>query len=479
MKNKSNLLKLALLFAPVLLLPASCSKDQEAELVGVGERGVEMTIQAPSASTRGEISAESVLKDITLLVFDGSTDASKFLYSRYAWKTSVANKYQTTMKIGNGVTVYFAANAKDLIEQLETAGHLVEETTTWIQAKELLMLETPTAFDLAGKGLPMWGHKNNVNIADAPNNNLNTVTLLRAVASADIIVTDSSFDLEKGHLAFAANKGYLAYDPSMLSGSQVSGPVSPSDMQTNVEWSAGTTGSQQINNVLYMYENDTPLTPTGTNRPTKVILEGKWKGGGTSFYPISLRNLHPVNQDYEKQQATRNNKYLIVINSVNGDGWETLDDAKDADDANIEYEVITWNEKEDPNIYIDGNHYFSISDKEVWLGYKKHTDDVPNTYNVTFSTNYDLNDIKISFNSASSGGSGPDENSRFKAEITTVGGYNCFRFTALADYMEGATDNPSILYVTINQRFKFTITVTQLPKDPGLWEDGGDTGADL
>ncbi len=36
-----------------------------------------------------------------------------------------------------------------------------------------------------------------------------------------------------------------------------------------------------------------------------------------------------------KKQVIRNNKYSIVVTNVNGDGYESLEDAKKADDVNV------------------------------------------------------------------------------------------------------------------------------------------------
>ncbi len=492
MKNKSNIVKFFLLLAPAMLFLGSCSKERGGRVPGNGEKEVDMTFLTPGAS-RAAIASEDALKDITLLVFDGSSTSSTFLYSRYAWRTSAGeNKFKTTLQIKDDVTIYFAANVQGLIKDLVDGGDLAEGTTTWAEARELLTLDTPTGFDLANKGLPMWGHKYDVDIADAPNNSLGRVNLLRAVASADVSIVATNFTLEKGHLVYAANKGYLAYDPTLLSGVQVTGPQSPADMTTTVDWSKTVAaGATDICNYFYMYDNATSLTPSGANRPTKIILEGVWNdaagSGATTFYPLSLRNYNSATQEYDKKQATRNNKYLIAVTGVNGDGWTTLDEAKNADDVNMEYEVVEWNENDDEDIFIDGSKYLSIKNKAVTLQYFKSTADEPNVKEIVFTTNYTLSDIKMTFTSGGTPVANTVSNDRFKAEALSVDPdgsagtgdeYTCFRFTALEDYDETATDNPSTLYVTVG-RVSFNIIVTQAARENGDWDDGGNEGIDL
>lgn len=475
------------------LLFSSCLSDREVLPVGDGEKEVEITFKTPGAKMRAAIPEEDDLKDITLLVFEDSSASSKFLFSRYAWRSSsVTNSFKTTLKMGNNLAIYFVANAKDLITDLENTSKLVKETTTWSDAKEFLILDTPSTFDLTTKGLPMWGHKFGVTINDAPNNNIGTVNLLRAVASVDISVTASDFTLEKGHLIFAANKGYLAYDPSLLSANQVTVPQSPTGMTTTIDWSKTVSAADNgtIDNYFYMYDNATPLVWTGINRPTRVILEGKWTGAGgsgnTTFYPLSFRDYNSATQKFEKKQVTRNNKYLITVTEVNGDGWNSIDDAKDADDVNMEYEVVMWNENEDGTIEIDGTNYFYRAASSVVLGYKVHSTEYPNTKEIVIRTNYALSDVKMTFTPGGTGVAGSVSNGRFKAELLEVDTdgtpssgdeYRCFRFTGLKDYAVD-TENPSVLYVTAG-RIAFTITVAQNFRSSEPWEDGGGTNTDL
>lgn len=489
MKNKTKIIQPILLLSCMLFLCASCTKDTAGgNPPAKGEKEVEMTFLPPGASTRAAIPAEDKLNDITLLIFDGNQPGSTFQYSRYTWRTAPGeNRFKTTLKIADGITIYFAANVKEQIQQLETDNELIEGTTTWAEAKELLMLDTPTDFDVASKGLPMWGHKFNVDITNAPNNDLGKVNLLRSVASTDITVLATNFKLEKGHLVYAANKGYLAYDPASISNNQASVPHSPADMVTSVQWSKTVlpADNNQINNYFYMYDNATSLTPTGTNRPTKVILEGKWTdasgSGASTFYPLTFRNLNSLTGKYDKKQVTRNNKYLIVITGVYGDGWSDIDDAKDADDVNMEYDVIDWNENEDGEIIVDGTKYFYRSASEVHLGFEQNS-----TAQMVYRTNYSASDIKMTFTSGGTGVAGPVSNDRFKAENMTIDPdgiassgdeYTCFRFTALKPYAADS-DNPSVLYVTAG-RIAFSITVKQLDREPGKWDDGGNDNADL
>ena len=462
----------------------SCKKDRGNDIpVVTGEgREVEITVSA-AISTRGEIAAESTINTLDLLVFErqvagsvvGDAADAEFLYSRYAWLQS-GNVYRAILQLGEHVDIYFAVNARDLLNDLIAADEITEGMT-WSAVCQKLVMTDPDQISPTVGGLPMWGNLFDKTIEDKPLNIMGEVKLLRSVASTDVSVTATNFTLSKGYLVFAADKGLLAFSASNMSAPDVNGdfystgPEVPSGMAADQEW-AYTVGSgvNTIDNFFYMYEND---APDDDRRYTKIVLEGKWSSSqkaDPTFYPLAFRK----QSDNTKLQATRNNKYIIVVTGVNGDGYDTLEEAKDADDVNMEYDVIPWNMNEDDDIYIDGSKYLSLGGKSATL-YRNQG----NTYFISVTTNYDADDIMMKFAEADAGENPLLENDRFKIELKEVGGQLGFLFTAKQNYSDGAADDKEATMIVTVGRIKFTISMEQTDGHPNDWIDGGNQGEDL
>lgn len=466
-----------LLFLPVLMLVA-CKKEHSVGFLNDGEVEVEMKFP-DLMRTRVPIAGENAIHTVDLLVFDAS-DASnegeaEYLYSRYAWLKS-GSTYRAVLKKGENLNVYVAINAGSLIDAMNSS--MASGTTyTYADVKEMLIMSDPDQISLTN-GLMMWGIALDRAITDASINDLGTIKLLRSVASTDITLnTDVDFTLAGGYIVYGADKGYLPYSSTNTSAADANGdfqsllPEAPSGITTVKEWSSTPTAANQICNVFYMYDND--ADGTGTKKQTKVVLEGVWTGTGssgrTTFYPLAFRD--PVSN--AKLQVKRNSKYMIVITNVNGDGYETLEEAKEAEDVNMDYEIIEWNQNNDGDILIDGTKYFSISSKNAVLSSQTGA-----AAELVFKTNYALGDILMKYDDGDTGIADViDTHNRFKVEVLTknVDGntYTCFQITAKQEY--GTSDNPAELVVTVG-RIKFTIYMEQVQKK---WELGGDQDYNL
>jgi hypothetical protein len=477
------LLPQALLFLP------SCERDSNHAALHRGEAEIEMTFTQPAATyaSGDETGEERTIHTLDLLVFQRqsaseSAENALFVEKRYASKQA-DNKFRSTICIGEHLDIYFAVNAKSLLDELNDV--LVTGTTTYTQAREKLVLLSPAnlATNLTAKGLPMWGYLYDRTIADQTSTNLGTITLLRAVASADITVKAANFTLEKGHVVFSANKGYLPFSPTNIdSAYNVEEPEIPGGMTADADLtytlpSTLPASPRAIDNKFYMYENDAPAV--AGRRSTKVILEGVYTGPGgsgkTTFYPLAFKNT-----DNQKLQVKRNWKYVLIVTGVNGDGYPSLDTAKDGEDLNMDYEVIQWNGNENDNIQIIGSKYIANYANAVELfrpaGSEKK---------FVVRTNFSLDDFKLKLNN---GGDFPDpndkteiQNDRFNVKITAGTDPNeiVFTVTARLDYNPDATDNPSILKVTVGGILEFKTTITQLNDSLTDWIDGGNINTDL
>jgi len=421
--------------------------------------------------TRSGETSESAINTVDVLVFGGTPKT--FMYSRYAWQKS-GSLYSATLKIGTDQDLYFAINARNVIENAN-----LTEGMSLNEAFALLVMENPESFNLTGtnNGLPMWGCALGQTINDAPSNssvnNLGIIKLLRSVAAVEVSVTDDTFNLLEGSIAYGANKGLLAFStanitPNFQSDFRTINPEIPAGMTTTKTWHRIPSGSNELKHVFYLYEND------NQSAHTKVILKGEWGGASPTFYPLSLRN--PETDD--KLPIKRNTKFIIIVTKVNGDGYATWEEARDAEAVNINYDVIIWDDLSDESIMIDGSQFIrlqrSANDKSVdrtAILYRT----AGSADSIAFSTNIPLNKFEMQLNN---GGGFPDindktliENTRFRAEIKTVNGDNFFKFTALQNY--SMLNNPSILTVTTG-RITFEITIIQKDADPNDWIGGGE-----
>jgi hypothetical protein len=486
---------------PILLLQAaillaSCSeRDGNCDTALRGDEvEIEMTFARPATYASGdETNEEKAIHTLDLLVFQrqgaggsGSANDALFVEKRYAWaKSGSPDKYRSIIRMGDHLDIYCAVNARSLLDAVEAAGGLVSGTTSWTQLREKLVLVSPAdlATNLAAKGLPMWGYLYDQTIADKAYTSLGTVKLLRAVASADITVSAGRFTLQKGYVVFGADKGLLPFSPTNLDVTDnVKNPEIPAGMKAEVDLSyAGLTSTapQAIDNRFYMYENDAPLVTGTGRRSTKVVLEGIYTGPGgsgkTTFYPLSFRDA-----DDRKLQVKRNWKYVLVVTGVNGDGYPSLDAAKNGEDLNMDYKVINWNGNDDDDIQIIGAKYLANYPKNVALERP-----AASSKKALVKSNFDIGDFKLEL---SHGGKFPDpadmtkiENARFSVKIAAGSNPEEIEFTysTLAAYTPSATDNPSILKVTVGGVLVFETTITQYDETPVDWNDGGDQDIDI
>jgi len=486
---------------PALCLLASCQKERSVRTGGQGT-DKEVQFKFPSrASSRATVVDDAISTlDVMLFLRDPAdptnTDKSQYICTRYAWQLSDGS-WRTTLPLetAGGADIYFAVNAHTLVTGLvEGASPTIAAGMTYAAAKALLVLQAPSnapGATIGDNGLPMWGCILNQVIADKPLNDYGTIYLLRAVASTDITVSDASFTLQQGILCYAADQGYLPYTPSNTTaaptgGFQANGPEVPAAMTSasTADWTYDVqpADANAVVGVFYMYENDAPVNTANTS--TKVVLAGVWNNpagsGNTTYYPLALK-ADDGTGTMVKSQVVRNNKYIIIVSKVLGDGYPTLDQAKSAEEVNMDYQVIPWNANQPADAIIDGTQYVFLSrdanaglDKQAVLYRPASSTDM-----LAFSTNIPLTSFVLSLdnggqqNVAYVDATTTLSNADFSVSIQSDASDNTwFSFTALNAYNAASTDNPSTLTVTAG-RISFQIVISQQDDDPNDWIDGG------
>lgn len=470
----------------VVAVFASCSRDHS-EIGGISAGEVEVALNIVTAtqhSTRAVIADESKINNLYVLVFDASSaeaqldeQKAKYLYCRHAWLTGT-DTYHTVLKTGAGLNLYFAANAGSLIQDSE-----INAGDTYETVRGKLLLENPA--QTLCDNIPMWGIALGKTIAESDTRvNLGTIRLLRSVASADISIIDKTFVFEQAHIVYAVTKGYLPHLNSNLTPEgQIAILEVPASAAYDFSWSATPTvnssGDASVENKFYMFEND--ATASTAHHYTKLIVEGKFNGHSSTFYPLAFRK----DNDNKKIQAARNRKFMINVIKVNGDGYPSIDEAKEAEDVNMAYDVIEWDENEESYLIIDGPNFVSFpSGKKAILSDQKNTDT-----RVYFSTNAltwnggTPTNLTMSFASDLTGGTTSDRlfNDRFNVQLVQdatdpSGEAYYFLITTKADYTDNTKGSrTATLYLRFG-RIQFHIHMEQVPNN---WNSGNDIDADL
>ncbi len=427
---------------PVLVLTAACQRE-----VQIGDkRNVEIRISTGNtlagATRADEDGADEVINDVTILVFDGSVgtepEDATFKYHRYAWKKT-DNLYNTILLLGEDLDLYFAINVRDVIDQAIADGDF-EEGDTFADVKEVLTLVDE--IDLEDKGLPMWGYRHGVSISASATNNFGTIKVLRAVAAAEITVAANNFDLSWGSVEYAANHGNLAYSFDNIKFADTEtdqsrptqdykllAPEVPASLTTIgrvlagtvvdkvVETAPGVTEDQQIiADQLYFYENDYDSDKdeedvVGANY-TKVVIGGVWDPTPgdltdnadlkTTYYPMAFRSRTETEGSNPRAPIIRNTKFIFKITKVNGNGYDSVDKAKEGEDLNIEYDVIAWDEWEDLDIVSYAGMWISVGmsrNEKIKSGGEMKTASLyrnaSSTDEIAFTTNIAFEDYKL------------------------------------------------------------------------------------
>jgi hypothetical protein len=425
---------------------------------------------------------DGVIQTLSVLVFytekEWTEDKALFRYERRAIDLG-DGAWKCTLPRGKQMNLYFAVNMKDYKaddtnEDEVPMLQLLTQTTTWEDAKKLFILgKTPLKMStqMRTQGIPMWGEKQHVFIdPEALDFNLGTIPLTRSVAAVDVINNDTAnFLLEGALIQNATMTGHLPYDPSKK---DEKGVYTTPYLPDNLTWDNWETRVSEtatdLQSQIYLYENS--LTTE-----TRLILFGKWKGnatGNTSYYPMSFYELK--NNVKVKRAVTRNTKFVMSIKAVTGAGFDDRETALAAAEMDMDYDVITWNEQTD-ELFLDGTNYFYVDSHRNNLL-------MPRTQGATeelkFKSSFALDDIHISVNDQQEDTLGVlDAHTRFKIKRTTRQDtqtkeeYTCFVITTKKAYQAGENDLKATFNITA-RRVKFTITVTQINKDEGDWDEG-------
>lgn len=192
----------------MLFITISCNDNEKVQPAD-GE-GTEGEVEFLLTSSPGTYSttdpgtlAERTVSELDVLVVKDDI----FQYRRQAIQS--VTSFRTTLVIDEGLTLYFIANQRTL---LENSTELVEGKSWENDIRPSLILQDPTGL-INAQLLPMWGIKSNVTIEKDIINQIGNINMLRAVASVDVYNTEETdvFTLQEAYLYFVPDKGYLGH----------------------------------------------------------------------------------------------------------------------------------------------------------------------------------------------------------------------------------------------------------------------------
>ncbi|MCD8043289.1 MAG: fimbrial protein [Tannerellaceae bacterium] len=462
--------KIYLLLSLLLIVLASCKKDDSLTVPALTGDEVEVEFNSPIAyGSRAGESVEQRIPELDLVVFDKD---GKYQYTRQAYSSNYAT-FRSILIIDSDLTIYFFANSRSLLKKYEEENVLAEGALL-SQLETKLLLDNPTIQQSGTIALPMWGKLTDVTLSDSQVNNLGEVKLLRSVASAEIIfsVPESTFEFTEIYVYNPATAALMVPHSSTYdSNLQVSAPYCLDEFVTGYRYDYSEfVENQSVIETVYMFEND--ANETKNRKRTRLVVGGKYQGGNTTYYPLDFKVKDSSNQDVI-MDIMRNHKYILEVTAVNSEGWDNPDDAAEAAAVNLEYKVIDWTESTDGTIIIDGPDYVSIESRSVTL-----YADAGSSKSLSFSTSVPVENIDMDFTNES----GTDilnseqvvvgtENDHYQAElIFDSQSITHLRIIAPAEYNAA---HASEKLTIIAGRIKLTVSINRQADGEYDWGNGG------
>lgn len=184
-----------------------------------------------------------------------------------------------------------------------------------------------------------------------------SIPLVRAVARIDVdarTVAASDFQMVGARLVNAARNGWL-FQPPSVPAQQGADVMAYETVSTVVD--------NAITRQMYCYENGGKAGAFAHN-PTRVVVEGKYKGATTSsFYGIDIAyKVGTADSDPLLYDIARNFIYTVHLTKVNRDGYATYQEAARSAPFNAGIEAnITVTDPYAHNIVTNGKQYMGTT----------------------------------------------------------------------------------------------------------------------
>lgn len=262
-------------------------------------------------------------------------------------------------------------------------------------------------FDCAGvwnaqesnsKAIPMWGEY--ISTFEVKRERYINILMHRALARVDVgldFVFDEdgypteetrgldNFKIKDIRVYRTKNKGYVATSSDkMNANNEVVDPNIPTDAKFNLHNGTSTddiseadksplfyqltvADSKYIREIYIPESFDATGEPSMDDVPCLVVggYYGKDNTSKLSYYRADFAVYEGV-KPTKYFSVLRNHRYVFNIKNVTNAGFPDEEKALNSLPVNLVLEVSEWNEKP-MNFYVQGNYYFGLEDREVWL----------------------------------------------------------------------------------------------------------------
>lgn len=355
MKMKQTLTAVLLACAA---LTAACTKVDTGIDKQKGKAQISLQLTLPAQTevrTRGiDDSRENEVNRLDVFTFDGNGDLLANVghqtirsFNQPSGSDGLGNKLEVSIVLDRSAAAsqqfYVVANGRD-------------EMFTGITTKAQLEALEFTSPSMPRYLFVMTGSTALVSVASLSSL---PMTLTRSVARVDVLLAGSvtNFKIKSARI-MQAREGAYAFQKTV--GGNVDWPASAmlKDYAT-VQITSDEEQEHGFTSKLYAYENYND-TPADLGKTTVVILGGEYASSGqTTYYRIDIKDSD------DKLQILRNNRYEITVNSVDGPGSVTEEDAV-IGTANIRYTIDVWKETA-VNAEFDGTTSLKVSENNIRL----------------------------------------------------------------------------------------------------------------
>lgn len=477
----------------LLLLLAGCTDEQMTGGVSQTKTAslklnLDMPVEmSPAASTRAMTSQDEKaidLDNLQVLIFEELVIGEVFRY-----------KANITEKTGTNVTVKVNTSGNNekyrlvVLANATLTGSLNEG-----DLKEDVLKQF--TFGCAGKWnagggnnsglIPMWGEC--VSPFKITGDQTVPVLLHRALARVDVgllfrngsdnnptedVAGLDNFKIKSVRVYRTKNKAYAASN-RIVGNAPATSPLIPTDAKYNLPTPSDELSDADENPLVYelataadkyvreiyipeSFDVAASVTPNMDNVPCLVVggYYGENNTTEETFYRADFAAYTDSKVDAYKS-ILRNHRYVFNIKSVSGSGFKEPEKALKSINAKMILDVQEWNEIP-LNIYLQGNYFFGLATREVWL----EAMPAGNEQTVLYDTDLELQENKnIEWKWQSSGTADSnlfdvifdlqDKNIKFKAKGTNIGSSGN-RADVLTDVLVVTVENME-LTIHVNQK---------------------------
>lgn len=204
----------------------------------------------------------------------------------------------------------------------------------------------------------------------------------------ELVLGLNNFKIKEIHLYRTRNKGYMASLAEKIVDNVVVAPHIPSDALTDPIVYTLPAASDRFIREIYVPESFVTSGQADRDNVPCIVVGGYYGENNTSsvtYYRADFANYVNGAPSVYKP-VLRNHRYVFDIQSVASSGFPEPEQALNAVNASMSFEVKEWNEVP-LNYYVQGNYYFKMASRDVWLEARAEGNETTISYTVPYQTN--------------------------------------------------------------------------------------------